>query len=58
MINFDIRQVFLALYIILKKGGAAMFTVEELKALEDVSAESVTCTDEICNAKSSGCAWG
>lgn len=35
-----------------------MFTVEELKALEDVSAESVTCIDDICNAKSSGCAWG
>lgn len=34
-----------------------MFTAEELKAMETANAEA-TCTDEICNAMSSGCAWG
>ena len=35
-----------------------MFTVEEIKTMEVVSATEATCTNEICNAMSSGCAWG
>lgn len=35
-----------------------MFTVEELKAMETASAAETTCADEVCDAMSSGCAWG
>ncbi len=35
-----------------------MFTAEELKAMEEVSATETVCTDEICSAMSSGCTWG
>lgn len=35
-----------------------MFTAEEIKAMEEVSATEATCTNEICNAMSSGCTWG
>ncbi len=35
-----------------------MFTVEEIKAMETASSTEATCTNEICNAMSSGCAWG
>lgn len=35
-----------------------MFTAEEIKAMEAASAEETICDNEICNAMSSGCAWG
>lgn len=35
-----------------------MFTVEEIKSMETTSTIEVVCTNEICNAMSSGCAWG
>lgn len=35
-----------------------MFNAEEIKAMEVASAAEATCTNEICNAMSSGCAWG
>lgn len=39
-----------------------MFTAEEMKELEAVASQAentdVTCSDEICNAMSSGCSWG
>lgn len=35
-----------------------MFTSEEIKAMEEASAEETTSTNEICNAMSSGCTWG
>lgn len=35
-----------------------MFTLEEIKAMEAASDTEVVCTDEICDAMSSGCSWG
>lgn len=35
-----------------------MFTAEEMKEMEVAAATEATCTNEICNAMSSGCAWG
>lgn len=35
-----------------------MFTVEEIKSMEIDSDTEVVCTNEICNAMSSGCTWG
>lgn len=39
-----------------------MFTFEEMKAIENASNDAceynVECTNEACNAMSSGCAWG
>lgn len=48
----------LALYIVLRKEGLHMFTAEEMKAMETATTAEATCTNEICNAMSSGCAWG
>ena len=30
----------------------------QIKAMEEVSVTEATCTNEICNAMSSGCTWG
>lgn len=48
----------LALYIVLRKEDLHMFTAEEIKAMETATTAEATCTNEICNAMSSGCTWG